>query len=96
MFAGQALVDLGRTWRPTAIEISVDHNDHYLVEFRAGDEISGAVELNPVDAADAQPGLIVRSMPLPPAVTEAGADRVIVRALSGDEAYAVGHLLLTE
>lgn len=96
VFAGQALVDLGRTWRPTAIEISVDHNDHYLVEFRAGDEISGAVELTPVDAADAQPGLIVRNVPLPPTVTEAGADRVIVRALSGDEAYAVGHLLLTE
>jgi len=68
------------------IEISADCNDHYLLSFFRRGDFRGELLVAPAMC----PGLQTRRLAAPLELNSF--DRVVVRGLSGDRKYAIGHL----
>lgn len=76
------------------IDLTLDSNDRYLVEFVKDNQIIATLDLGPIPAHRRYPGLATRTENLPLAATREGFDTVIIAPVAGDELYALGHLLL--
>jgi hypothetical protein len=72
------------------IEISIDHNDQYLLEFFASEGLR--VEDTIQDRSISGGGLRVDTITLPPDLQGVGLDSIVLRGLGGDERYYLGHL----
>ena len=92
-FTEMATIRLGRPWKAKTMELSLDANDAYRLEFRTGVTAVGVVEVGPKEAVD---GLATYTAELPLDITETGADTIVVTAKTGDGALSIGHLVLTE
>lgn len=75
------------------LDVALDSDDRYLVEFVKDNRIIAALPLGPVPAHRRTPGLAVYTENLPVAATRYGFDTIIIAPVSG-ETFAVGHLLL--
>jgi hypothetical protein len=90
---GHLVVTLDRPCRAAEIEISLDNNDRYRIEFLAEGAPVGASEVGPVLDRG---GLIPYRVPAPDPMPESGFDAVRVTPVQGDESWSVGHLTLHE
>ena len=74
------------------IEISVDHNDDYLLEFRYGADLIGSVEIDKhwIDGG----GLRVDTIEVPDSAVLAGFDRIVITPQNKSQLSSVGHLRL--
>lgn len=70
------------------VDISVDGNDGYALDFVLEGRVLGSVTIEAQD----KPGMTRLRLDLPDAVAASGFDAVTIRGLSGDGLYAVGHL----
>jgi arabinofuranosyltransferase len=75
------------------LDVTLDSNDRYLVEFVKDNLIIASMELGPIPAHRRTPGLASFTENLPVAATREGFDTIIIAPVEGD-IYAVGHLLL--
>jgi hypothetical protein len=83
-------VELPERMYPRRIDLSVDHNDQYLVQLvRSGDVVWTRLLFPPT--AD---GLGTLSLRLPPPIATDGVDAIRVVPQGGDGLYGVGHLIL--
>ncbi len=96
IFTDALTIELGRTWRPRTLDVSVDHNDTYVFDFSRGGALTGSVSLPTSEGDPDAGGLVVRTIALPPSLADEGADRVVVTAPVGDHQNSVGHFVLTE
>ncbi len=74
------------------LDVSLDNNDLYSLEFRDGSRIVAALEAECEVLAGG--GLRRQRIELPEPATEMGFDRILIRPIWGDGKYSVGHLLL--
>jgi hypothetical protein len=96
LFQGQARVDLERAWRPTALDIGLDHNDGYTLEFRNADGLVDSIDVGPSPPGLVEFGMRAYHLELPSSLAEVDVDHVVIKAVAGDGSYSVGHLVLTE
>ncbi len=91
---GGIRIDLGAPWRSPQLELSVDHNDAYQLEFRLRDEpiAVATVESDRIPGG----GLRVDRVDVPAAAVARGYDEIAVTPRAGDGLYALGHLRLLE
>jgi arabinofuranosyltransferase len=75
-------------------DVSLDSNDKYVLVFIKGNTSMGRVELGPIPEYRRKPGLTSYTIDIPPRAARKGFDTVLVAPGSGDESYAVGHLLV--
>jgi arabinofuranosyltransferase len=76
------------------LDITLDSNDRYLLTFVLANRIVAEFELGPIPPHRRREGLAAFTEDLPLAAVREGFDTVIVAPMSGDEPYALGHLLL--
>jgi arabinofuranosyltransferase len=79
----------GFVTNPRMIDISLDNNDTFQVDFELGDEVVASMTLGPKEVG----GLARYIEPLPAQAIARGFDHVTVRALAGDGIASVGHIL---
>ena len=89
--AGALVVRLEHRSSATGIEISLDNNDRYRIDFEDGTSVVGRVFVGPTSEPG---GLIVYRRKVPGAAAERGFDHIRITPIEGDGAYAVGHLTL--
>ncbi len=75
------------------LDITLDSDDRYLVEFVKDNRIVASMPLGPIPAHRRSAGLASYTENLPVAATREGFDTIIIAPVEGD-AYAVGHLLV--
>jgi arabinofuranosyltransferase len=75
-------------------DVSVDSNDKYVLIFIKGNAAVGRVEIGPIPPHRRQPGLTSYTVDVPSRAERGGFDTVLVAPAAGDDAYAVGHLLV--
>lgn len=71
------------------VELSVDHNDDYRLEFLRGDAIEAGVDI-PAQMISEQ-GLRVDTITVPEPAVDPGYDAVRIRPVAGDRMYSLGH-----
>lgn len=76
-----------------SLEIALDSDDRYLVEFVRDNRIIASMPLGPIPAHRRQPGLATYSERLPVTASRAGFDTIIIAPVSGEQ-FAVGHVLI--
>ncbi len=94
MLSGGFAVDLGRPLRPHWIDLSADGNDVYQIEYRLKGRIIRRQRFKPVPNPEF--GLARYVKHTPAKVLAEGTDEVIIRPLSGDGHFGIGHLILGE
>jgi arabinofuranosyltransferase len=83
-------VELPERMYPHRLDLSVDHNDRYLVQLlRSGDVVWTRLLFPPTAG-----GLVTLSLRLPLPIATAGVDAIRIVPQAGDGQYAVGHLIL--
>jgi len=90
--AGALVVRLGRRSTAAEIEISLDNNDRYRIDFMNGAAAVGSLIVGPTPEPG---GLIIYREQVPAAAVERGFDAIRITPLEGDGAYSVGHLTLS-
>jgi arabinofuranosyltransferase len=75
-------------------DVSLDSDDRYRITFLNGRQPLGTVELGPIPEHRRRPGLTDYIVDIPPLADANGFDTVVVMPVSGDNHYALGHLLL--
>jgi arabinofuranosyltransferase len=76
------------------IDISVDSGDEYKVSFLKGADVVASMDVGKVPEYRRRPGMASHPLELPPEATRRGFDTIVVEPVSGDEHYALGHLLI--
>jgi len=89
-FMDRVYVSLGRVVHPETLTVSLDGNDSYLLSLMADDENVGFLEVEPTWVG----GLEVYKLTIPEEATSHGFDSIVIEVGVGDNAYAIGHLLL--
>jgi len=92
-FADVVEVLLGKVMSATKVELSLDNNDDYRVDFLKGQVTVGSVT-TPKNAKIS--GLRVARLDVPEAAVDKGYDRVRVVFIKGDTIHVLGHLRLLE
>jgi arabinofuranosyltransferase len=91
---GDLTVELnGRSHAP-GLEISLDHNDTYRIDYLDGDDVVANQELAP--AYTDIGGLAIHRVAVPPEAVEAGYTKLRITPVGGDDMYSVGHIRLLE
>jgi arabinofuranosyltransferase len=85
-------IELPQPSRCGEIELSVDHNDDYELQFLRGADMSALLEVP--RQTTRQGGLRVDRIAVPAAAASAGYDAIAVRPTAGDGRYSVGHVRL--
>jgi arabinofuranosyltransferase len=75
------------------LDISLDHNDTYLVTFLKEGQTVGTLPLGPHLLPNG--GLARYAVKIPASVSRDGFDAIMVTPLGGDGSYSVGHLVVT-
>ena len=75
---------------PSRLELSVDHNDDYLITLMRGD--TSVAELDVKRCLLETGGLRVDTVQISPEAAAAGFDHLIITPVSGDDCYSVGHV----
>ncbi len=76
------------------VEISIDHNDHYLVIFGRDSSELASVKIKKRHTKTG--GLRVDTLSVPNYANDVGYDNIVVIPESGDDLYSVGHVRLLE
>lgn len=76
------------------LDVSLDSDDVYELTFLQKGEIVGTLSLGPIPEYRRSPGLVSYTADLPPGSRRRGFDTIVVTAISGNDEYAIGHLLL--
>jgi arabinofuranosyltransferase len=76
------------------VEIALDSNDMYRLTFIGNDRARSTVELGPVPEYRRTAGLVNYTLDVPPRASAQGFDILLITPVSGDNRYAVGHVLL--
>ena len=86
------IVELGKICFSRTMDISLDHNDTYQLEFGRDNKVVGKMILrgDPVGPS----GLRVKRLALPQKVSKTGFDKIRIVPVEGDGLYSIGHLLL--
>jgi hypothetical protein len=88
---GYLVVEMEEPARAPVVELSLDNNDRYRIEFLRGGTIVGEHSVGPDMTTG---GLIVYRIEVPAEAVQAGYDAVRIGAVEGDSAWSVGHLRL--
>lgn len=78
--------------RAESVDVSLDHNDYYRLEFYNGERRVGRLGIG--RSYQAGGGLTRRRLQIPGESVKRGFDRVLVLPLAGDGKFSVGHLVL--
>ena len=91
---GERVVSLGKAYRPSRIEISLESDDSYQITY-ARDNLSLATQVVP--AQDPPPGkLVIHLLNIPPGVAGEGFDTIFISPREGDGIYRLGYLRLID
>ncbi|MBI1387387.1 MAG: hypothetical protein GC154_02945 [bacterium] len=85
-------INLGGVHHEPWIEISLDSNDLYTMQYRRGGDtlLETPVPENPA----VKRGMASRVFAVPPEVSEGGYDQIRILPKEGDDAFSIGHLFL--
>lgn len=89
-FMNRVVISLGGVVHSETLSVSLDGNDAYHFSLMSGDETVGFVEVEPSWGG----GLEVYTVTVPEEAISLGFDSIVIEAVAGDGAYAIGHLLL--
>ena len=81
---------MGGIVRPTALELSLNGDNTYELQYLKDGKIIDRQKLTSVDHED---GLTVACLELPKVVQQAGFDHVRIFPISGNGEFSLGHLL---
>ena len=84
------IIDFDTIVHPSEIEISVDHNDNYLLNFLLNKNDIGDIRIN-INWIPER-GLRVDSLSVPAKVIATGFNKILITPIDGDDKYSVGHL----
>jgi arabinofuranosyltransferase len=76
------------------LDVTLDSDDRYVLTFLAGKRMVSTLELGPIPPHRRQPGLAPYTVDVPARAREAAFDTIVVTPMTGDNHYALGHLLL--
>jgi len=76
------------------IDISLDSDDRYLVDFFLKDHLQSSLELGPIPEYRRTRGLMRYPLDLPPRAAGEGFDVILITPSAGDGHYALGHLII--
>ncbi len=93
VFAFKLRVLLPTIMKAGAVEVSVDHNDVYLLSFQRDSVELGTSRITP-DLS--KKGLRVLTIRAPKRAVSDGYDSILITGAEGDAAYSLGHLMLVE
>jgi arabinofuranosyltransferase len=87
-------VDMEGVIHSGKVEVSLDHNDEYLVEFFLGDSYEYSARLP--NRSDGPTGLRIEIITVPDRVLKTGYDSIKIVPINGDNMYSLGHLRVLE
>ncbi|MBN1655197.1 MAG: hypothetical protein JXA30_15620 [Deltaproteobacteria bacterium] len=87
------IVTLPRTMHPVRLEISADNNDTYQIQYLSDDSI---VATNHFGPSPGRGGLAIYRVEAPFIVVSKGINALMIRPVSGDGSYSIGHLSISE
>lgn len=76
------------------LDVSLDSDDRYLLTFLKDGRLLSTLELGPIPPHRRQPGLTNYTADIPARAREQGFDTIVVAPVSGDDRYALGHLIV--
>ncbi len=76
------------------LSVALESDDRYLLTFLKGRSIVSTLELGPIPEHRRKPGLAAYTEDVPPGARDRGFDTIVVAPISGDNHYAIGHLLV--
>jgi hypothetical protein len=88
---GYLVVEMEEVARAPLIELSLDNNDRYRIEFLREGKVVGEDSVGPDMTTG---GLIVYRVEVPAEAVQAGYDAIRIGAVEGDSSWSVGHLRL--
>lgn len=91
MNAGGLVIDMGEVVRGELIELSLDHNDTYLLGFLLDGDLIAA---ETADVDNSHGGMMVKRISIAPPVQVSGFDQLAIIPVAGDGYYSVGHMIV--
>ena len=76
------------------IDISLDSDDRYLVDFFLKGHLQSSLELGPIPEYRRTRGLMRYPLDIPPRAANEGFDVILITPAAGDGHYALGHLII--
>lgn len=85
------VINMGETLRANLLELSLDHNDTYLLGFLLDGKLIAA---DTAGVDNSHGGMMVKKMTIPNQAKSNGFDQVAIIPVAGDGYYSIGHLIV--